>query len=109
MATETLRKDDIKWWQRMREAHENDDQIRKVRRIFHEFKDSYEDTNFTRPLLSTIQAKTLIIHGDRDAFFPIVIPVDMYTSIPESELWTVPGGGGLPRSPQQESARLSTA
>jgi pimeloyl-ACP methyl ester carboxylesterase len=36
---------------------------------FHSFKDSYDDMNFTRPFLSTITARTLIVHGDRDPFF----------------------------------------
>lgn len=38
---------------------------------FHRFKDSYDDMNFTPPLLSTITARTLIVHGDRDMFFPV--------------------------------------
>jgi pimeloyl-ACP methyl ester carboxylesterase len=36
------------------------------------------------------------VHGDRDPFFPIRIPVEMYTSIPNSALWIIPNGGHVP-------------
>jgi pimeloyl-ACP methyl ester carboxylesterase len=106
--TEEIRETDVDWWQRMREAHDNDGQIRKIRRIFHEFKDSYEDMNFTPPLFSTIRARTLIIHGDRDEFFPVDISVQMYTSIPRSELWIVPGAGHVPHLEVDDIGRCST-
>ncbi len=70
-----------------------DEQVRALVMQFHDFKDSYEDMNFTTPYLSTIKARTLIMHGDRDKFFPVDIPVMMYTSIPHSYLWIVPNGG----------------
>jgi pimeloyl-ACP methyl ester carboxylesterase len=73
-----------------------DEQIRQLRTNFRDFKDSYEDMNFTGPLLSTIRARTLIIHGDRDQFFPVNIPVEMYRSIPRSYLWIIPNGGHVP-------------
>jgi pimeloyl-ACP methyl ester carboxylesterase len=67
-------------------------QIRKLRRQFNSFKDSYDDMNFTPPFLGRITAKTLIIHGDRDVFFPVTIPVEMYKAIPDAALWIVPNG-----------------
>jgi pimeloyl-ACP methyl ester carboxylesterase len=81
-----------------REHHRyGDDQIRELYSIFYGFKDSYDDMNFTAPYLSTISANTLIVHGDRDVFFPVSIPVEMYRSIPNSYLWIIPNGGhGLP-------------
>ena len=36
------------------------------------------------------------MHGDRDRFFPVSIPVEMYRSIPRSYLWLVPNGGHVP-------------
>jgi pimeloyl-ACP methyl ester carboxylesterase len=82
---------------RRREVHvHGDEQIRALQQQFYEFKDSYEDMNFTSPLLSTITAKTFIVHGDRDAFFPVAIPVEMYQSIPNAFLWIVPNGGHVP-------------
>jgi pimeloyl-ACP methyl ester carboxylesterase len=81
----------------LRKVHKHGDaQIRAIFRQFHDFKDSYDDMNFTLPYLSTIKARTLILHGDRDAHFPVMIPVDMYRSIPRAYLWIVPNGGHVP-------------
>jgi pimeloyl-ACP methyl ester carboxylesterase len=52
--------------------------------------------NFTEQTLSTITARTLVVHGDRDRFFPVEIPVTMYRSIPVAALWIVPGGDHVP-------------
>ena len=60
---------------------------------FRGFKDSYDDMNFTPPYLLDDRARTLIVHGDRDEFFPVNIPVEMYRAIPKSFLWIVPNGG----------------
>lgn len=84
-------------WERYRQLHKRgDDQIRALITQFHNFKDNYEDMNFTSPLLSTIKAKTLIVHGDRDAYFPVSIPVETYRSIPNAYLWVIPNGGHVP-------------
>lgn len=79
-----------------RECARSDAQARELSRQFGAFKDSYEDMNFTPPLLGTIKARTLIVHGDRDEFFPVNIPVEMYRSIPGSALWIVPQGDHVP-------------
>lgn len=79
-----------------REIHSHgDEQIRLLLEQFYNFKDSYDDMNFTSLLLSTITARTLIIHGDRDEFFPVSIPTDMYHSIPNAYLWIIPNGNHL--------------
>ena len=84
-------------WKRKREIHKNgDEQILSLHKQFLSFKDSYDDMNFTPPYLSTIKARTLIVHGDRDMFFPVSIPVQLYESIPNSYLWIVPNGGHVP-------------
>lgn len=78
-------------WTELRSRHvRGDDQIRMLREQFRGFKDSYDDMNFTRDRLAAITASTLIIHGDRDQFFPVEIAVDMYRGIPRSELFVVP-------------------
>lgn len=83
-------------WNHYRSIHHHgDEQIRLWWKQFYEMKDSYDDMNFTPPYLSTITAKTLIIHGDRDGFFPVSIPVNMYNSIPNSYLWIAPNTGHL--------------
>lgn len=76
-------------------------QARSLREQFHRFKDDYDDMNFTGPLLSTIAAPTLIVHGDRDAFFPVEIPFEMYRWIPTSYLWVVPNWGHGPMEPHR--------
>lgn len=84
-------------YEQRRQVHKGgDEQIRALQQQFHGFKDSYDDMNFTRPFLSTIAARTLIVHGDRDQFFPVEIPIEMYRSIPHAALWIVPGGGHVP-------------
>ena len=75
--------------------------MRTLMRYFSASQYSFDDMNFTPPYLSTIKASTLIIHGDRDEFFPVSIPVEMYQSIPNAYLWVVPNGGhgGLLNTP----------
>jgi len=90
-------------YERGRRTHQNgDEQILALRRQFYNFKDSYDDMNFTPPYLATIKARTLIVHGDRDQFFPVNIPVEMYQSIPNSSLWIIPNGGHGPHQQHPE-------
>jgi len=84
---------DERWMTRAHLHEKGAEQITQLRHQFHKMKDSYTDMNFTPPYLSTIQAKTLIVHGDRDPYFPINIPVELYTSIPDSSLWIMPNTG----------------
>ena len=83
----------------MRRTHPHgEDQVRALLDQFHRFKDSYDDMNFTPPYLSTITARALIVHGDRDEYFPLSIPLEMHRSIPGAHLWIVPHcGHGLLR------------
>jgi pimeloyl-ACP methyl ester carboxylesterase len=52
--------------------------------------------NFTPPYLSTITARTLIVYGDRDPFYPINIPIEIYKAIDKSYLWIIANGGHVP-------------
>jgi len=84
-------------WQQMRQWHHHgDEQIRALWRQGNTFKDSYGDMNFTPPYLATIQARTLIVHGDRDPLYPVELALEMYRAIPRSYLWVVPNGGHGP-------------
>jgi len=60
------------------------------------FADSYDDLNFSPEDLAKITARTLIVQGDRDPFYPVQISMDMAAAIPRSRLWIVPGGGHAP-------------
>lgn len=48
---------------------------------------------FTPDDLRQIACPTLIMHGDRDDFFPIYVPTTMYQAIPNSELCILPNCG----------------
>ena len=60
------------------------------------FADSYDDLTFTPPHLATIQARTLIVQGDRDFLYPVEISVEMARAIPKSSLWIIPNAGHGP-------------
>lgn len=84
-------------WRQMREWHKHgDEQIRALWRLPEVYKDSYENMNFTPPYLSTITARTLIVHGDRDPLYPVNLALEMYAAIPRSYLWIIPNGGHGP-------------
>jgi pimeloyl-ACP methyl ester carboxylesterase len=71
-------------------------QVDALLQRFNAFKDNDEDIRLSPQELATIQARTLVVHGDRDEFFPVPIPVEIYTSIPVAQLWIVPGGDHVP-------------
>ena len=84
-------------WASLRQRHvHGDDQIRMLFDQMRGLKDSYDDMAFTPPLLGTIAARTLIVHGDRDPLYPVELAIEMYRSIPSSALWVVPNGGHGP-------------
>lgn len=60
------------------------------------FADSYDDLNFTAADLARITARTLIVQGDHDPFYPLRISEEMAAAIPNSDLWVVRGGGHGP-------------
>jgi pimeloyl-ACP methyl ester carboxylesterase len=84
---------DAQWaQQRQRHVH-GDDQIRLLFEQMRALKDHHDDMAFTPPLLATITARTLIVHGDRDPLYPVELALEMYRAIPASALWVVPNGG----------------
>jgi len=77
-------------------AKRGEGQIRQLITRFNAFHADRDDMNFTAEELSAITARTLVVHGDRDRFFPVEIPVSLYRSIPDAALWIVPGGEHVP-------------
>ena len=75
----------------------------------HAFADDREDMNFTPALLSTITARTLIVHGDRDPLYPVEQAVELLRGIPNSSLWVVPNGGHGPIFGDQAAPFVETA
>jgi len=87
---------DAEWaTHRQRHVH-GDDQIRMLFEQMRGLKDTHDDMAFTPPLLGTITARTLIVHGDRDPLYPVELALEIYRSIPASALWVVPNGGHGP-------------
>ena len=84
-------------WEIWRDTHPGGDaQINALLASTKAFADSYDDLTFTPPHLATIKAKTLIVQGDRDPFYPVRLSVEMAEAIPNSSLWIVPNAGHGP-------------
>jgi pimeloyl-ACP methyl ester carboxylesterase len=84
-------------WDFLRHAHPGGDaQIQAILDSTAAFADTFDDMNFTPPYLSTIEARTLIVQGDRDPLYPVELSVEMARAIPRSSLWIVPGRGHGP-------------
>jgi len=45
---------------------------------------------------------TLIVHGDRDRYFPVAIPVELYGLLPDAELCILPNTGHFPQADRPE-------
>lgn len=83
--------------QALRARHvRGDDQIRDLYAMTAGFATSYHDMAFTPPLLATIGARTLIVHGDRDPLYPVELAMELFRSIPHAALWVVPNAGHGP-------------
>jgi pimeloyl-ACP methyl ester carboxylesterase len=84
-------------WELLRRRHPGgDEQIKALVASTAAFADSCDDLNFTPAHLATIQARTLIVQGDRDPLYPLDLSVEMSRAIPNSTLWIIPGGGHGP-------------
>jgi hypothetical protein len=64
--------------------HGGDAQIKALLASTKAFANSYDDMNFTPPYLSTIQARTLIVQGDRGPLYPVQISIEMARAIRQS-------------------------
>jgi pimeloyl-ACP methyl ester carboxylesterase len=67
-----------------------------LERQFWNFRKLYGDPSFTPDVLASIQARTLIIHGDNDEIAPVTNAFEMYQNIKQPHLWIVPNGGHMP-------------
>jgi len=97
-------------WEILRRSHPGGDaQINAILASTRSFADSYDDMNFTPPYLSTIQARTLIVQGDRDPLYPVELSVEMAKAIPQSSLWILPNSGHGPVIGERWPEFLQTA
>ena len=86
-----------------------DAQIERLYAQFRAMADVHDDMNFTPAQLATIQARTLLVQGDRDQLYPIEITVEMFKAIPRASLWIVPGAGHGPVFLEHTPLFLKTA
>jgi pimeloyl-ACP methyl ester carboxylesterase len=82
---------------RMRARHtQGEAQLVALFEMARGFAGSYDDVSFTPPRLATITARTLIVFGDSDPFYPVSLACEMHQAIPGSNLWVIPNGGHSP-------------
>ncbi len=97
---ESMRSYKVSEWEKYKWMNKHvsrgEEQIKKLIYQFNELNDVYDDMYFTPDHLAQIKCPVLIIQGDRDEYFPIDIPVEMYKSIPNSYLWILPNGRHIP-------------
>jgi pimeloyl-ACP methyl ester carboxylesterase len=97
-------------WALLRRKHPGgDSQIAALMASTEAFADSYDDMSFTPPYLATIQARTLIVQGDRDSLYPLELSVEMARAIPRSSLWIVPDSGHGPIAGEKRPEFLRTS
>ncbi len=97
-------------WEILRRSHPGGDaQIRAILDSTKAFAESYDDMSFTPPHLATIEARTLIVQGDRDPLYPVELSVEMARAIPRASLWIVPNGGHGPVFGEKWPEFLQTA
>jgi pimeloyl-ACP methyl ester carboxylesterase len=97
-------------WEALRQKHvRGDDQIRALFAHARAFADSHDDMAFSAASLAKIEARTLIVYGDRDPLYPVDLAVEMYRAIPGAALWVVPGGGHGPIFGDQREAFVAGA
>jgi pimeloyl-ACP methyl ester carboxylesterase len=95
--------------QRLHRVHPREGQVERLLAHTRAFADSYDDVNFTPPLLSRIAADTLIVFGDRDPLYPVGLACELHSAIPRSYLWVVPNGGHGPVFGEAAPAFAATA
>ena len=84
---------------RLHGAMHGDDYGKELATVFRGFADNHAtELPFQPDDLRVITSPTLVLHGDRDVFFPVNIPTTMYQAIPNAELCILPATNhGLPR------------
>lgn len=68
-------------------------QVRRLIASFHRLGEYVEEIDVPPEELSSIEARTLIVLGDRDPVFPVHLALEMYQAIPNAALWIIPMEG----------------
>ena len=75
-------------------------QVRSLFDIVHVILDDHEDMRFASERISQIRARTLLVWGNRDPWYPIEVAVELYQASPDAVLWVVPSQGHFPLWPE---------
>ena len=70
----------------------DDEQIARLYDLMRSFATSDDDMAFTETALRAVTARTLIVHGEQDPYYPTEMALELARGIPNSTLWIVPGG-----------------
>lgn len=101
--------------QQFYQAHHpgGDPQIESILTQFRTLADNYDDFSFSLEELANVSARTLLIWGDRDPFYPLEIGVELYRSITDAAMWVVPAQEHAPiwdwYGGSEEAASIFTA
>jgi pimeloyl-ACP methyl ester carboxylesterase len=69
-----------------------DGQILRLYDMVRSFATSDDDMAFTADSLGAITARTLIVHGEHDPYYPVEMAMELVRGISGSTLWIVPAG-----------------
>ncbi|MFI4955704.1 MAG: alpha/beta fold hydrolase [Gammaproteobacteria bacterium] len=87
-------------WEALRNIHTHgDEQINLLFEHAASFGEDPNDMKFTPEMLSKISTHTLVVQGDKDAFYPLDLTISLYQSLPNANLWILPNSGHVPISP----------
>lgn len=78
---------------RVHGVHKGNGYWKVLTEAFRQFTRDPDELPFTPRDLGAITKPVFVLHGDRDLFFPVNIPVTMYQSMPNAELCIVPMAG----------------
>ncbi len=87
--------EDQSWLSESIKTHGKEKGLQLLKQLWN-FRNGYGNPALTPDLLSTITARTLIIHGDNDDIIPLSQAFDMFNSINKRYFWVVLNGGHLP-------------
>lgn len=86
-------------WQTIHSPVYGPDYWRTLLATFHALNLNGGEANFPLPArLTAITQPVLLIHGDRDEYFPVEIAVELYRLLPNAALCIIPQAGHLPNS-----------
>ncbi|WP_170218324.1 alpha/beta fold hydrolase [Flagellimonas lutaonensis] len=92
---DSFEKADADFQEYYRKIHNND--MQQIDGIFSDIRKFVRTREvFSVDEIREIQIPILLIFGDRDTFYPMEIPIEMYNALPNASLWVLPDQGHTP-------------